>query len=503
MNKLTIRVGKYTTSRIYHKRISTKSDFVSLSRMKTYLNNPVFEVISAVSETLGQPAFVIGGFVRDLLLKRDHKQDIDIVVLGSGIDFAHAVAARLKGEIPVKFFKNFGTAMINFKGWKVEFVGARKESYRSNSRKPVVEDGTLEDDQNRRDFTINAMALDLRPASFANLVDPFNGIEDLEQKLIRTPLDPDITFSDDPLRMMRAIRFATQLDFSIDPICYKAISRNASRLEIVSPERITDELNMIVAAAQPSRGFIMLEETGILNLIFPEMVELKGSEIIDGRGHKDNFFHTLAVLDNVARVSDNLWLRWAAILHDIAKPLTRKFIQGVGWTFHAHDFKGAKMLPGIFRRLRLPLNEKMKYVEKLVLLHLRPIALAEDIVTDSAIRRLLMDAGDDIDDLMCLCEADITSKNPQKVKRYLENFVIVRQKLKEIEEKDRLRNWQPPVSGELIMKTFGIEPSKNVGIIKDAIREAILDGVIPNEFNAAFEFMIREGENIGLKRVYE
>ena len=471
--------------------------------MKTHLNNPVFEVISAVSETLGQPAFVIGGFVRDLLLKRDHKQDIDIVVLGSGIDFAHAVAARLKGEIPVKFFKNFGTAMINFKGWKVEFVGARKESYRSNSRKPVVEDGTLEDDQNRRDFTINAMALDLRPASFANLVDPFNGIEDLEQKLIRTPLDPDITFSDDPLRMMRAIRFATQLDFSIDPICYKAISRNASRLEIVSPERITDELNMIVAAAKPSRGFIMLEETGILNLIFPEMVELKGSEIIDGRGHKDNFFHTLAVLDNVARVSDNLWLRWAAILHDIAKPLTRKFIQGVGWTFHAHDFKGAKMLPGIFRRLRLPLNEKMKYVEKLVLLHLRPIALAEDIVTDSAIRRLLMDAGDDIDDLMCLCEADITSKNPQKVKRYLENFVIVRQKLKEIEEKDRLRNWQPPVSGELIMKTFGIEPSKNVGIIKDAIREAILDGVIPNEFNAAFEFMIREGENIGLKRVYE
>lgn len=503
MNKLTIRVGKYTMSRIYHKRISTKSDFVSLSRMKTHLNNPVFEVISAVSETLGQPAFVIGGFVRDLLLKRDHKQDIDIVVLGSGIDFAHAVAARLKGEIPVKFFKNFGTAMINFKGWKVEFVGARKESYRSNSRKPVVEDGTLEDDQNRRDFTINAMALDLRPASFANLVDPFNGIEDLEQKLIRTPLDPDITFSDDPLRMMRAIRFATQLDFSIDPICYKAISRNASRLEIVSPERITDELNMIVAAAKPSRGFIMLEETGILNLIFPEMVELKGSEIIDGRGHKDNFFHTLAVLDNVARVSDNLWLRWAAILHDIAKPLTRKFIQGVGWTFHAHDFKGAKMLPGIFRRLRLPLNEKMKYVEKLVLLHLRPIALAEDIVTDSAIRRLLMDAGDDIDDLMCLCEADITSKNPQKVKRYLENFVIVRQKLKEIEEKDRLRNWQPPVSGELIMKTFGIEPSKNVGIIKDAIREAILDGVIPNEFNAAFEFMIREGENIGLKRVYE
>lgn len=471
--------------------------------MTTYLNNPVFEIISTISESLDQPAFVIGGFVRDLLLKRDNKKDIDIVVLGSGIDFAHAVAERLEGDIPVKFFKNFGTAMISYKGWKVEFVGARKESYRSTSRKPVVEDGTLEDDQNRRDFTINAMALDLRPKSFATLVDPFHGIEDLDRKLIRTPLDPDITFSDDPLRMMRAIRFATQLDFSIDPVCYKAISRNASRLEIVSPERITDELNMIVAAPTPSRGFIMLEETGILKLIFPEMVELKGSEIIDGRGHKDNFFHTLAVLDNVASVSDDLWLRWAAILHDIAKPLTKKFVQGIGWTFHAHDYRGAKMLPRIFRKLKLPMNEKMKYVEKLVLLHLRPIALAEDIVTDSAVRRLLFDAGEEIDDLMCLCEADITSKNPQKVKKYLGNFIIVRQKLKEIEEKDRLRSWQPPVSGDLIMKTFDIPPSKEVGIIKDAIREAILDGEISNEFNAAYEFMIRQGEKIGLKRILE
>ncbi len=471
--------------------------------MDTYLNNPVFEIISTISESLDQPAFVIGGFVRDLLLKRDNKKDIDIVVLGSGIDFAHAVAERLEGDIPVKFFKNFGTAMISYKGWKVEFVGARKESYRSTSRKPVVEDGTLEDDQNRRDFTINAMALDLRPKSFATLVDPFHGIEDLDRKLIRTPLDPDITFSDDPLRMMRAIRFATQLDFSIDPVCYKAISRNASRLEIVSPERITDELNMIVAAPTPSRGFIMLEETGILKLIFPEMVELKGSEIIDGRGHKDNFFHTLAVLDNVASVSDDLWLRWAAILHDIAKPLTKKFVQGIGWTFHAHDYRGAKMLPRIFRKLKLPMNEKMKYVEKLVLLHLRPIALAEDIVTDSAVRRLLFDAGEEIDDLMCLCEADITSKNPQKVKKYLGNFIIVRQKLKEIEEKDRLRSWQPPVSGDLIMKTFDIPPSKEVGIIKDAIREAILDGEISNEFNAAYEFMIRQGEKIGLKRILE
>ncbi|MBN1197940.1 MAG: HD domain-containing protein [Bacteroidales bacterium] len=471
--------------------------------MTTSLNNPVFGVISAVSESLGQPAFVIGGFVRDLLLKRDHKQDIDIVVLGSGIDFAYAVAEKLGENIPVKFFRNFGTAMISYHGWKIEFVGARKESYRSSSRKPVVEDGTLEDDQNRRDFTINAMALDLRPDSFGRLVDPFHGVEDLERKLIRTPLDPDITFSDDPLRMMRAIRFATQLDFIIDPACYQAISRNASRLEIVSQERIADELNLIVASPKPSRGFVLLEETGILNMVFPEMVDLKGSEIIDGRGHKDNFFHTLTVLDNVAEVSDNLWLRWAAILHDIAKPLTKKFVPGTGWTFHAHDFKGARMVPRIFRRLRLPMNEKMKYVEKMVLLHLRPIALAEDIVTDSAVRRLLFDAGDEVDDLMCLCEADITSKNPEKVKKYLENFVIVRRKLKEIEEKDRLRNWQPPVSGELIMTTFGIPPSKEVGMIKDAIREAILEGEIPNEFEAAREFMMTQGEKLGLKRIVE
>jgi len=474
-----------------------------LSRMIAHLNHPVFKVISAVSEFLGQPAFVIGGFVRDLLLKRDHQQDIDIVVLGSGIDFAHAVASRLGQDVPVKFFRNFGTAMISYKGWKIEFVGARKESYRSDSRKPVVEGGSLEDDQNRRDFTINAMALDLQPGTFGTLVDPFHGQEDLDRKVIRTPLDPNVTFSDDPLRMMRAIRFATQLDFTIDPVCYRAIFANASRLDIVSGERITDELNLIVAAPRPSRGFLMLEETGILQLIFPEMVELKGAEIIDGRGHKDNFNHSLAVLDNVAAVSGNLWLRWAAILHDIAKPITKKFVPGTGWTFHAHDFKGARMVPRIFRRLRLPMNEKMKLVEKLVLLHLRPIVLAEDIVTDSAVRRLLFDASDDIDDLMCLCEADITSKNPHKVRRYLENFEIVRQKLKEIEEKDRLRNWQPPVSGELIMETFGIPPSREVGIIKDAIREAILDGEIPNEYEAAYEFMIRKGEKIGLKRVLE
>ena len=445
-------------------------------------------------------AFVIGGFVRDLLLHRDNKQDIDIVVLGSGIDFAHAVAAKLEGDIPVKFFKNFGTAMLNFHGWKIEFVGARRESYRRNSRKPIVENGTLEDDQNRRDFTINAMALDLTEQKYGQLVDPFDGIRDLKEKIIRTPLDADITFSDDPLRMMRAIRFATQLNFTIEQSCFDAIRRNSERISIVSMERVSDEFNLIIQSAMPSKGFKMLDETGILKIIFPEFCELKGAEIIEGKGHKDNFYHTLAVLDNVASVSDNLWLRWAAILHDIAKPLTKKFIQGTGWTFHAHEFRGAKMVPHIFRNLKLPLNEKMKYVEKLVLLHLRPIVLAEDVVTDSAVRRLLFEAGDDIDDLMILCNADITSKNPNKVKRFMANFNIVRQKLQEIEEKDQLRNWQPPITGEVIMQTFGIPPSKSVGIIKDAITEAILEGIIPNEYDAAFRLMILEGEKLGLVR---
>ena len=466
--------------------------------MKKHLLNPVFGVISLVAGEMKVEAFVIGGFVRDLLLKRDNKQDIDIVVLGSGIDFAHAVAARLDGDVPVKYFKNFGTAMLNYQGYKVEFVGARKESYRRDSRKPIVEDGTLEDDQNRRDFTINAMAIDLTEPTVGRLVDPFNGIQDLEDKIIRTPLDPDITFSDDPLRMMRAIRFATQLEFTIEPSCLDAIKRNCERLSIVSTERVTDEFNLIISAKLPSTGFKLLDETGLLRLFFPEFCELKGAEIIDGKGHKDNFYHTLAVLDNVASVSDNLWLKWAAILHDIAKPLTKKFVQGTGWTFHAHEFRGAKMVVQIFRNLKLPQNEKMRYVEKLVLLHLRPIVLAEDTVTDSAVRRLLFEAGDDIDDLMQLCNADITSKNPNKVKRYIENFGIVRNKLKEIEEKDKLRNWQPPITGELIMQTFCIPPSKMVGIIKEAITEAILEGEIPNEYEAAFQLMLREGARLGL-----
>ncbi len=467
--------------------------------MKRFLSNKIFKTISDVSGEMNLRAYVIGGFVRDALLGR-FSQDIDIMVLGNGIDFAHKVAERLGDNIPVRFFKNFGTAMIIRDGLKIEFVGARKESYRSNSRKPIVEDGTLEDDQNRRDFTINAMAFDLQMESYGQLIDPFNGLKDLQDKIIRTPLDPDITFSDDPLRMIRAIRFATQLEFTIDPVCFEAIKKNAGRVSILSAERITDELNRIIQLSVPSVGFKMLLDSGILKMIFPEFVDLTGTEVIDGIGHKDNFYHTIAVLDNVASKSDNLWLRWAAILHDIAKPATKKFVPEVGWTFYAHDFRGSKMVPEIFRRFKLPLNEKMKYVEKLVLLHLRPIILSEDIVTDSAVRRLLFDAGDNIDDLMLLCEADITSKNLQKVRKFLDNFENVRRKLKEIEEKDRLRNWQPPISGEIIMETFGISPSKEVGLIKKAITEAILEGEIPNQYDSAYQRMLFEGEKLGLKQ---
>lgn len=470
--------------------------------MNICFNDMIFKTLSQVVTSEKVKAFVIGGWVRDCLLKRDHPdKDIDIVVIGNGIDIAKKIAKQINPRIKVSIFKNFGTAMFRWNEYDIEFVGARKESYSRGSRKPVIEGGTLEDDQKRRDFTINALAISLNQETFGDLLDPFRGREDLEQKIIRTPLDPDKTFSDDPLRMMRAVRFASQLGFTIEKETFESISRNAERIKIVSQERIITELNKIIMCDRPSVGFILLERSGLLKIIFPELDNLKGVERKEGQAHKDNFHHTIKVVDNVARTSDNQWLRWAALLHDIGKPATKKYLPETGWSFHGHEYIGSKMIPDIFRRLRLPLNEKMKYVQKLVDLHLRPIALSQEEVTDSAVRRLLFEAGDDIDDLMQLCEADITSKNEAKKTRHLENFKYVRKKLKEIEEKDALRNFQPPVDGSEIIETFGIRPGKEVGIIKNAIREAILDGLIPNEKRAARKIMLQKGRDIGLSPV--
>jgi poly(A) polymerase len=470
--------------------------------VKNYLENRIFRIVSDCAEELGTQAFVIGGFVRDLILERGSK-DIDIVTVGSGIELAEAVSKKIGPKCHVSVFKNFGTAMVKYpedgKMWEIEFVGARKESYRKESRKPIVEDGSLEDDQNRRDFTVNALALSLQKDSYGEMVDPFGGLKHIEEKLLKTPLDPDITYSDDPLRMMRAIRFATQLHFRIDEESFESIKRNKERIKIVSGERIIDEINKMLKADRPSIGFKLMDKTGLLEIIFPQFLALKGAQVQDGVGHKDNFYHTLQVVDNLAKTSEDLWLRWAAVLHDIAKPVTKRFDKKLGWTFHGHEFVGAKMVPKIFRQLKLPLNEKMKYVQKLVSLHLRPQALSDEGISDSAVRRLLFDAGDDIEDLMLLCEADITSKNESKVRKYLRNFEIVRKKFVEIEEKDRIRNFQPPITGEIIMETFGISPCKAIGDIKSVIKDSILDGVIENDYDQAFQLMLEEGIKLGLE----
>ncbi|AZI26049.1 HD domain-containing protein [Pedobacter sp. G11] len=466
--------------------------------MQQHLQHSIFKTLSTIADQNKNEAYVIGGFVRDLFLNRPSK-DIDVVVVGSGIDYAEAVGKKLNTKVAI--FKNFGTANVKFQDLEIEFVGARKESYRSDSRKPIVEDGTLQDDQLRRDFTINALALNLNAKHFGELLDPFEGVKDLENKLIRTPLDPEITFSDDPLRMMRAIRFASQLNFSIDPAALQAIKAQKKRISIVSKERITDEMNKIILSPLPSIGFKHLFDTGLLEIIFPQMAQLYGVDIIKGKGHKDNFYHTLEVLDNICAVTDDLWLRWAAILHDIAKPATKRFEEGHGWTFHGHEDRGARMVPKIFAQLKLPLNEKMKFVQKLVQLHLRPIVLAQETVTDSAVRRLLFDAGEEIESLMMLCNADVTTKNEYKKTKYRRNFELVKQKLRDVEERDKIRNWQPPISGNDIMETFALDAGKEVGLIKNAIREAILEGEIKNDYDEAFHFMLNQAKQMGLNPV--
>ena len=465
--------------------------------LKRFLKHKIFKIIKGIIANDNLPTYVIGGYVRDSILGRQSK-DIDIVVVGSGIELARKVAKETGPCTTLSLFKSFGTAMLKFEDSEIEFVGARKESYRRESRKPIVENGTLEDDQSRRDFTINTLAIGLHENQYGQLIDPFDGLSDIKNKIIRTPLSPDITFSDDPLRMLRAIRFAAQLDFEIEKETLEAIHGNRERTDILSRERITDELNKILMSPKPSEGFRLLEDTGLLELVFPELHALKGVEDQEGIRHKDNFDHTIKVLDNISRKSDNLWLRWTALLHDIGKPATRRFDQSAGWTFHGHEFLGSKMIENIFRKYKLPLNEKMKYVQKLVLLHLRPIGLSQDDVSDSAIRRLVFDASDDINDLMMLCEADITSKNRFTVKRHLDNFTIVRKKIKEIEEKDSIRNFQPPITGDMIMDTFGIPPSEPVGVIKNAIKDAILDGVIHNDYDEALQFMLKKGKELGL-----
>ncbi len=471
--------------------------------MATYINAlslPIFKTITKATEALGLETYVIGGYVRDYILKRGDAKDIDVVTVGSGIELAQKVASLLPNKPKVQVFKTYGTAMLRSGNIEVEFVGARKESYTEDSRNPQVENGTLQDDQNRRDFTINALALSLNEATFGKLLDPFQGTADLDNKTIRTPLDPDITYSDDPLRMMRAIRFATQLGFTIEKNSFDAITRNAHRIEIITNERIVDELHKVIKSPVPSKGFLLLEKTGLLPYFLPELIALKGIDEKEGQTHKDNFYHTLEVVDNIARNTDDVWLRWAALLHDIGKAPTKKFSKKVGWTFHGHEFVGSKMVFKLFKRLRMPLNEKMKFVQKMVLMSSRPIVIATESVTDSAVRRLVFDAGDYIEDLMTLCEADITTKNPKRFRKYHNNFKVVRRKIKEVEARDHVRNFQPPVSGEEIMKTFNLRPCKEIGIIKEAIKEAILEGEIPNEYEAAYDFMLEKGRKIGLKK---